>query len=181
MPLTQQQLATIKADILANPDLNNKPMNSDGAFEIARLYNLPASPSFFVYKNDINSQELFDKIDFAKLTPADAPDGTQTWANRSLACQGKQFNLQLILDRSVIDATRSQTRATLQDALTQIPSGAGGATVSAWVPVRDFLYTSATRLEKLLATGTGSTAQPATRAFYGAVSYQEIEEARNLP
>lgn len=179
--MTPAQLATLKADILANPDLNNQPMNSDGAFEIARLYGLPASPAFHVYKNDINSQDLFDKIDFAKMTPADAPNDTQAWANRSLCCQGKQFNLQLILDRSVIDATKSQTRATLQDALTNIPSGVGGATVSAWVPVRDSLYTAANRLEKLFATGLGTTGSPATRAVYGTISYQDVEQACNLP
>ena len=181
MPLTSQQLATLKADILANPDLDSQPNNGDGNFEISRLYALPSSPAFYAYRRSISSAEIFDKIDFAKLTPADAPDGTQTWANRSLCCQGKQFNLQLILDRSTIDATKSQTRSTMQDALTNIPSGAGGATVSGWVPVRDLLYEVANRGEKLFATGTGTTGSPATRVVYGTISTQDIETARNLP
>lgn len=180
MPLTPQQLAILKADILANPDLNNQPNNGDGNFEISRLYGLPASPDFYAYRRNIPTSELFDKIDFAKLTPNEMPNDTQAWANRSLCCQGKQFNLQLILDRQLIDATRSQTRATLQDALTNIPSGASGATVSGWPPVRDSLYERATRGEKLFATGTGSTAQPATRVVYGNISAQDIETARNL-
>ena len=181
MPLTSDQLIALKADILANNDLSSQPNNGDGNFEISRLYGLPASPDFYAYRRNIPSTEIFDKIDFAKLTPADSPDGTQTWANRSLCCQGKQFNLQLILDRSIIDATKTQTRSSLQDALTNIPSGANGATLSAWVPVRDSLYEKASRGEKLFATGVGSTASPATRVVYGTISAQDIETARNLP
>jgi len=56
-------------------------------------------------------------------------------------------------------------------------SGAGGATTRAnltAISKRD-----ATRIEKLLATGTGSDAVPAVMAFEGNVSYQDIELARN--
>ncbi len=196
MPLTPQQLATLKADIAANVNtipanmpnagafvgvaIKDIPDNDDGNLAVATWYNQKASPEFYVYRNNITSQELFDKIEFAKLTPADTPDGTQTWANRSLACQGKQFNLQLILDRSIIDATKSQTRATLQDALTNIPSGVSGNTVSAWVPVRDSLYTTSTNAEKLFSTGTGTTGSPATRAVYGNISGQDIDQARDV-
>jgi hypothetical protein len=38
---------------------------------------------------------------------------------------------------------------------------------------------AANRIEKLLATGTGSLAVPATMGFVGEVSYQDINEARN--
>jgi len=186
MPLKAAQLATLNADIKTNLNtingvaIKDLPRNGDTNFDIAAWYNQAASPAFYAYRRDISSQELFDKIDFAKMTPADAPDGTQTWANRSLCCQGKQFNLQLILDRAIIDATKTQTRATLQDALTSIPSGAGGATVSAWVPVRDSLYTAITYGEKLFATGTGTTGSPATRVVYGNITAQDVDSARNL-
>jgi hypothetical protein len=39
---------------------------------------------------------------------------------------------------------------------------------------------AATRAEKLFSTGTGSTASPATMAFEGVVTYQDVSAARNL-
>ena len=62
MALTSAQQAAIKADILANPDLSAQPNNSDGAFEIARLYNLPASPTFLVWRTDAPTADIFDSI-----------------------------------------------------------------------------------------------------------------------
>lgn len=201
MPLTPAQLATLKADILANTNaipagypwsgsLVGQPINAipndsgDGNAAVAGWYNLLASPDYYGYRRSISSTDVFNKIDFAKMTPADAPDGTQTWANRSLCCQGKQFNLQLILDRSIIDATQSQTRATLQDALTSIPSGTGGATVSAWVPVRDILQEKITNAEKLFSSGgTGGVppgGTPTTRTIYGNISPLDVNSALNL-
>lgn len=187
MALTASQMAAIKADILANPDLNAQPLTSDGAFEIARLYALPASPSFYVFRTNIPTQEVFNGVTWANLTPNEAPDGTQAWANRSLACQGKQFNLQtLLVGQTSIDASKVNLRAGLQDALTNVPSGAGGATVAAgWVGIRDgVLARAASRLEKLLATVTvqqdGSTpAKAATMTREGSIGYQDIADARN--
>lgn len=191
MALTNAQLATLNADIKANVKtvqigaeqvaIKDVPNTADNAFAIADWYN-SLTAAFQVYKNNIPPQEIFDKIDWAKLTPTDAPDGTQAWANRSLACQGKQFNIQIILQgQTAIDATKSNVRAGLQDALTNVPSGTSGATVSAgWVPVRDSLYTLAKNGEKLFATGTGSTANPATRTVYGNITPQDVRDARDL-
>jgi hypothetical protein len=48
--------------------------------------------------------------------------------------------------------------------------------------VRATIYTHckrlASRIEKLLATGTGSDAAPATMSFEGAISWQDVEQAR---
>jgi hypothetical protein len=189
MPLSPAQLQTLKQDIAANTNLingvaiNTLPQNGDTNFDIANWYNGIASPDFYVYRNNIPVQEVYDKITWSNLTPSDVADGTQTWANRSLACQGKQFNLQIILQgQNQIDATKSNIRAGLQDCLTNIPSGAGGATVAAgWVTVRDSLYTPAKNAEKLFATGTGTTGSPATRVVYGNISAQDVDSARNLP
>jgi hypothetical protein len=74
--LTTQQLATMKADILANPDLNSKPNNSDGAFEIARLYNLDASPNFTVWKTNVQINDVGKKFNGTEL--AGLTTGNQT-------------------------------------------------------------------------------------------------------
>lgn len=178
--MTPAQNVLIKADIAANSDLNAFPATSDGDFEIARLYNLPAVPDFYVWRTNVPTAEIFDQVQWAKLTPTDTPDGTLAWQCRSLACQGKQFNLQTILaGRDKIDASKPNIRSGFQDALTGVPSGAGGATQAAgWVALQTTLSRKATRLEKLLATGTGSQATPATMGFEGSVNYSDITAAR---
>lgn len=178
--MTPAQNAAIKADIQANSDLNAFPNTSDGNSAIAVLYNAPAAPDFYVWRTDVSTAEVFDQIIWANLTPQDVPDTTQAWMNRSLACQGKQFNLQTILTgRDKIDASKSNIRAGLQDALTGVPSGAGGANKQAgWTALQKNLSRKATRLEKLLATGTGTQASPAVMAFEGSVTYPDIDAAR---
>lgn len=180
MSLTTQQLAALKADILLDPVLAAKPLNSDGAFDIAGAYNA-FDASFMVYRTAMPTQEIFDQVLWANLTPADTPDTTQVWMNRALACQGKQFNIQTMLTgRTTLDVSKTNVRAGLQDALTQVPSGAAGVIRSAgWVGVRDAMPRLARRVEKLFATGTGTLASPATMTFEGTVSYQDVESARN--
>lgn len=178
--MTPAQNAAIKADIAANADMNTIPLGSDGSFAIASLYNATAVPDFFVWRTNVPTAEVFDQVQWAKLTPADAPDGTLAWQCRSLACQGKQFNLQTILTgRDKIDASKANIRSGFHDALTGVPSGASGATQAAgWVALQTALSRKATRLEKLLATGNGTQPSPATMGFEGAVSYSDIDTAR---
>lgn len=179
--LTPAQQATLKADILADPVLSEKPMNSDGAYDIAAAYNLPAAVDYYVWKTSISTSDVFDQITWANFTPQDAPDGTQAWANRSLACQGKQFNVQTILTgRESINPSKANIRAGLQDALTGLPSGASGANKNGgWANVNAVLYRKTNRIEKLLATGSGTTVSPSLLGYEGSISYQDVELARN--
>jgi len=198
MPLTPAQLVTLKTNIVANATpipaaqpwsgtfagtaINALPNNDDANTAIAGWYNM-LTVAFQVYRNNIPIQEIEDKITYSALTPTDTADASLAWQNRAMSCQGKQFNLHLLTQgKDVVDATKVNWRAGMQDALTNVPSGVSGATVSAgWVPVRDSLYALATNAEQLYATGTGSTASPATRAVYGNISTQDVSSARNLP
>lgn len=185
MVLTLAQYQTLKADIVAN--FPGAPTTADQNFAIAAFYNAVPSPDFFVYRTNVPVQDIYDQIQWAKMTPSDAPDGTAAWTNRSLACQGKQFNLQLLLQgaQQTINAAKSNVRAGLQDALTNVPSGAAGVTQAAgWVGVRDVaMARKATRIEKLFAdtsVGNGGTAATAaTMVLEGAVSTTQIDVARN--
>ena len=58
MVLTSSQLTVLKADIIADPALNVFPNNSDGAFAIAVVYNLVASPAFWVWRSSVSRDEL---------------------------------------------------------------------------------------------------------------------------
>lgn len=186
--LTTTQLAALAADILADPTLSQIDHTSNaGYIQLAAAYNLAASPTFFGYRTAIPTQELFNGITWANMTPLDAvPTDTALnvaiWQARSLACQGKQFNVQtMLMGQSFIDASHTSVRAGLQDALSNVPSGANGTTVSAgWVTVRDtILARASTRAEKLFATTTaqqdGSTAaKAATFTFQGTIQPIDI-------
>lgn len=197
MPLNSAQLATLKADILANNAVLSfgpytgqtvaqvaalSPRPSEANIRIAEWYNLAASPQFVVWR-DLPMESVLSLITYASMTPTDSPDGTQTWANRSLSCQGKQFNLQnLTIGRSTAPMKRTNYRSAMQDCLTGLPAGAGGATISAnWVGVRDAAKFDATNGEKLFATGTGSAGSPADLVVEGQISPLDVDSALNLP
>ena len=129
---------------------------------------------------------------WANYTPADAPDSSVTWSNRSLACQGKQFNLQLLTQgRTVFNASKVTLRAGLNDCTTNLPSGTSGASQSGgWANILTILRRAASNIEKLFAVQTsgvgtnagqalGGTTNPALMNFEGSVTYQDILNAWN--
>lgn len=183
--MTPAQLATIKADILAQGDLNIYPANSDGSFAIAALYNLPASPTFNVWRTDASVQDIYDAINWSQYTPVDAPEATGIYTARALAIQTKQMNLQNMLQgRTTIDCSKTNVRAGLRDAVVAVPAGASGAAVSpggaSGATVLANCIRPATRLEKLLSTGSATTGSTTANllGFEGSVSYSTIDLAR---
>ena len=183
--MTPAQLAAIKADIIASGDMNTIPQGSDGSDAIAKLYNAPASPSFLVWKTNASVNDIFDALDWSKYTPTDSPEATGIYSARALAIQTKQMNLQnMLIGRDKIDASKANIRAGLRDAVIQLPSGVGGAFVAAGgasgVTVLNTCVRNATRLEKLLSIGNGTTGTVTAGilGFEGNVNYQMIEEAR---
>lgn len=160
MLLTSAQLATLKAAIIADPKLSaaRSIHTGVGTQMITDYLNTPGALD--VWRTSVSTSVLFDSVIWANLTPNEAPDGSQAWQCRSLACQGKQFNLQLIFgSRDTIDPSKANVRAGLQDALTNIPSGTAGALVSAgWTGVRNAMQRKATNLEAIFASTQSSPA-----------------------
>jgi hypothetical protein len=157
--LTTEQLAALKADILADEVLNAFPMNSDGAWAIAQLYNLAADPEWIVWKTDVSLEEImrngmnWTRVDNLSVGKARIWD----WLSRLGTFDASKANI-----RAGIDATWVGTTADLG--------------------VRAMVYThckrAATRIEKLFSTGTGSDASPATMGFEGQIQYQNVQQAR---
>lgn len=186
MPLTTAQATALKADILASPDLAAAVAAGNNQ-AVAAAYNAVAAPDYLVLQTAAPVGAINDGIKWNLLTPSDAPDGTQAWANRSLCCQGKQFNLQLMLQgaQTTINATRASVRSGLQDALQNVPSGNNGSLKDAgWANVFAALQRTATRAEKLFAAATangvgtrGSAANPDTLTFEGAISNVDVAQA----
>jgi hypothetical protein len=186
MALTTQQLTTLKAAINANPTWAAFPNSGDGNFDLARVLSGQATPAFWVWSTTADVQSIRAAVIWANLTPADVPDGTQTWANRSLHCQGKQFNLQLLIPMTgTLNASDINLRNGVQDALTGVRSGVAGASQSAgWTAVQGTLARRATNIEQILAdttNGNGSTKPlSATMVHEGSVSDADVAAARNL-
>lgn len=180
--LTPAQRTTLKAAIVADNPANVLYVAGDLS-GLAAYYNTTASPNFYVYRTAVPVQDINDNVTWANFTPADAPDSTQLWLNRATAAQGKQFNLQTLLLSAggFLNATKANVRQALTDALTNLPTGAGGSLVSGgWGTVRDnALARRGSRLEKLFATTTvqqdGSTAaKAATMTVEGPIVYTEF-------
>lgn len=160
--MTPAQLLTIKADILANPDLVVAPLGSDGADAIAKKYNAEAVPAFTVWKTSVSIREIGEAMNSTEV-------GGLTTANSN----------RLMVMQSYSDGFFNPSRADTRAGFDGVFGGAGGVLTRAALLV---LYKrKATRLEKLFALGTGTDPAPATMAFEGLVTYGDIETARNLP
>ena len=185
MALTTAQRVTLKAAILA--DTNPLVIAALGGgdvgrndTELARLYNLDST--FVVWRKDASKSKMFGAITWKNMTPADPPDGTTLWTNRSLACQGKQFISQtmLISPGETLDMSIVKIREGIKDSLQDLPAGASGALLDAgWAAVKAVSTRFVTVAEKLFATGTGTDAAPGTPVFEGMIDIGDIGGAMN--
>jgi hypothetical protein len=153
--LTSAQLATLKADILADPVLAAKPNNSDAAVDIAAAYNAAASPAYVVWRTDIAPREIVGAItssEFVALTAI------------------KQNGLIILLLAGTIDGSNANIRAAFTAIFT---------TGSSLTALTALAKRNATRAEKLFATGSGTTATPSTMAVIGSLTASDIISARS--
>lgn len=159
MSLTAAQLATLKADIIADPILNAKPNNSDGAYDIAAAYNLQASPNFTVWKSLVAIQstgQAFNGTELAGLTTLN--------------------NTRLQTVAQYLPGGYNAALADVRQFFNDIWSGAGGTNTRA--NLLALWKRLATRGEKLYAVGTGSDPSPATLVFEGLITVQDVLTAR---
>jgi hypothetical protein len=183
MQLTTQQQQTLKAAIAAetNPAfVTLRQANNEQG--MADFYN--AVSTFVVWQTAVPIDTITDAIDWAKMTPAQAipatgSDAQLAWIARANMCQGKQFNLQnLLIGKQLIAASRPNIRAAFQDCLTALPSTASGTNQSAgWTAVQSAMQRTCSVIERLFATGTGTTAAPGTLVVEGTLSAQDTSDA----
>lgn len=176
--MTPAQQITIKADMLgaSNAALSAWIIGNDWQ-RVAEYYNSDSATN--VWRPDAPVDPIKGAVLWANLTPAEAPDGTTSWTNRALACQGKQFNLQLMLGQQsggTVPGDLPSFRTGLQDALTNIPSGVAGAIMGGgWATVQTFLRRAGTRFEALFSTVDGAANKS---AVYGQrVSAPDVYDA----
>lgn len=164
MALTTQQLAALKAGINADSELAAFPNNSDGAFSVAALLNQAASPAFYIWRDNVPVSEIM-------LNGFD-------WTRVDNLTVGKSRIWEWMMSTGSINPSQSNVRAGVLATFTTAGDLANRNAVFS------HCQRQATRAEKLLASGPGtsSTEQgvgPATATFYGNLSYQDVQEARN--
>jgi hypothetical protein len=164
MALSSAQYVALKDAIAADQVLAAKPQNDDGAFDIARALNLPASPTFYVYRTLVDVNEVMQNgFDWTRV------DGLT---------DGKARIWEWMMHTGELHPHQANVRAGVIEAF----KVAGDlATRQA---VFNHFQRPATRAEKLFATGSGTTVNdqgvgPATMGFEGELSTQDVAVARN--
>lgn len=167
MALTPQQLATLKAAILADPVLAAKPLNGDGYFETAQILNTEiASPDFFVWKSNVSVLEImgngFDWTRVDNMTVGEA----RIW----------DFMTKL----GFVDPSKASIRAGVNEAF----KGAAQDNDMRLV-IFGHCQERATRTKRLYATGAGTTTTDAGsgpgQVVIANVTPSDVQQARALP
>jgi hypothetical protein len=162
--LSNAQLQILKADILADSELNAIPNTPDGAFAIAEVYNAVVSPDFWVWRTSVDVLEIMQN--------------GFVWSAVDGLTAGKARIWEWMASTGVINPSRTNVRSGLVDAFGSNTAMANG--------IRPHLSRQATRAQKLFAdtsVGDGSSQNgnsPATMTYEAAILYQEVLEARNL-
>jgi hypothetical protein len=163
MALTTQQLATLAADIAADPVLSAKPNTADGAFDIAAAYNAVVSPAYNVWRSSVPMTEImrngFDWTFVDNLTIGKA----RIWEWMQLT--------------GTIDPSEANVRAGVLAVFT----AAGMATMR--TQIFGHCYRAARRIEKLFAVGSGLVASdqgvgPSLMGYEGTITYNDVLTAR---
>ena len=176
MDFTTTQLQAIKQAIITDQTILDS-FNAGNHGIAIDLLNAPSS--FIVWRTFTLSSDIQNAISWTNLTPVN-PTGTSTIvdSNFLLACQGKQFNLQLLLQGngfSTVATGKANIRAGFQDCLTAIPSGTAGALKSGgWPAVQLAMQRPATVAEKSMATGVGTSVSPGILTWEGTLPYTGI-------
>lgn len=159
--LTNEQLATLKVDILADATLTEWAAAGNMLSEIAAIYNQTAEPAFVVWRTSVGPEDWDDAI-MGTSGAATQLDGLTASKRDSLFwATGKMLNPSV-----------PSVRAALEDFC--------GSQKTLKAAVLAVQKRNATRAEKLFATGTGSTASPATMTFEGALTSADVDAAVRL-
>lgn len=170
VPLSPAQLQVLKADILADPVLSARPNTADDAYAIAMAYNTTATPDFWVLRTSVRE---------AEYTSMPSPDGTfWSWpAFIARSLQEQNAWTRMFMGTGAVNPSLPN----VQQGFADIFSGTQNAAPAQRAHLLACSRRKATRAEKLFATGTGSTAAPATMGYEGSLTYIDVQNARNLP
>jgi len=170
MAMTEQQLQTFRDDILANQDPAVVQALADRVdSEIARLYNLPAVPDFWIWRNAVTLDEImqnegFDWVRVDNLSVGKARIWEWMFKNQSQS----------------INPTKPNIRAGIGETW----KGTAADTVVRGV-IFEHCQKKASQAELLFATGDGTPTTidgvgPGDASFHGAVTTNDVSNALNV-
>lgn len=199
MKLTTAQKITLKNDILAKQASAQPLFGVTDENIIAAYYNAASSSS--AWRSDTPITDIQDAITWTNFTPNDSvpvvDNSTQTtslasiangiqFLNRILVVQTKQINMtNTVTGRTVLDTTKANIRADLQDMVVKLPTGASGALLSAGGANGATILAACTRLmnrvEALFGTVDATTGTTTAKLLVveGSVTAQDISDAIN--
>ena len=167
MLLTAQQKATVKAAILADVGVSQTFIdgNTPG---VADYMNANASPAFWVWRTNVTREEVYTLQN--DLPVSGAQTGFWEWTtykNQAVAEQNAWVQM-------FMGDTANFSRLNLRDGVGKIFTGSAAANAQ-----RDHCLAIgrrlASRVEKILATGTGSTASPGTMVVEGPLTATDVQ------
>jgi cold shock CspA family protein len=171
--LTPAQLQTLKADIAADPVLSVIPKTSAGSITVANAYNQPASPAYWVWRTAVSKDELVGS------TSVDGTTFAWTGAGFITRSQGERDAFVAMFSSA---GTINCALASVRQAFVDIFSGATAPAPANRTHLATVCRRTATRGEKLYATnGAGTTANPSTMGFEGAITPDDVQAAWDLP
>lgn len=161
--MTPAQLQTLKTAINATPAWSSIPNNDDGHFALAAILSGSADPAFIVWRTNVSQDEImlngFDWTLVDNLSAGKARIWEWLFDN-----EARVFNPSKLNVRAGIDACWAGS----------------GALITQRANIYAHCKRSATKGERIFATGTGTTADPGLLTFDGTVSASDIQQARSL-
>ncbi len=170
MALDPSLYTALKADIEANSDPTVVAALQDGANQvIADWYNQIAAPEFWVWRTAISKAEIYGNVS------QDAT--TWSWSDYAGAVGEHKVWDELFSfgENQTMDPSSANNRSGV---LTVFPDQ-GQQTAPNRQHIESLARERATNIEKLFATGVGSTGSPATRDVVGSLSWQDVVAALN--
>ena len=182
--MTPEQIVTLRAACFADPTAAAffQPRDNVGLCNY-----LNQNSAFIVWRSTTSAPDIMDAITWANFTPSDVPTGDAVALQREYRCQGKQLNLQILLQgRDSLPTGRANIRNGLSDALVNVPAGTDGAILDAgWLgvgKVKAAISRTANRGEVVFATGTGSAGVPGVLGdFEGEVTQEDCDKLMFKP
>lgn len=158
MALTPEQSAIVKTYVEAIPELMANPHNSDGASAVADYLKVAEVPDFIVWKTKVSIKEIMSNgFDYTRVD------------NMTV---GKSRIWEYLMHIDIIDPSKETIRKGIDEAWL---GQTGPEIVAHRAAIQTHLKRNTIRLEKLLATGAGTTVAPATMGHEGPLTYQAVQ------
>lgn len=166
MGFSTQQTNLIKAEILNDPTLSSQGNDGDALNFIADALNSPSSPAFWVWRTSVSRSDIYN----SNPQPENSNWNWTTYKTQAVAEQNAWTQI-FMGDQA--NFSQPNVRAGVAAIFTgNAPANAQQAHCLA-VGRRQ-----ATRLEKILASGTGTTGAPATMGFEGSITPTQVDACR---